>query len=428
MPFENNIPYTTLKTILIVIGTLGMMYSTTKFKYSIKRIALIIFLFLCYVAASSAVITTLFGYTFYLSTVLFTVSAPGVYLFFRFADDKASKSVFNHATQILFSLYVTVSVTLINIRIQGTELTEFLLHLVAYSIIILLEYRFLRKPFLRLASITQKGWLTLALIPCSLLVISIVLATYPTSFARNPTGVIFVYLLGIVIVIIYFAVFEFLFMQYRFQTTKQDLEILKIQNKNLQEKIARDAAATEQSLIDKHDTRHRYQTIISLLEGGQTSEAISYIAQFVGQLEAETSTVYCKDVLLNATLSSYFGQTKKAGITLETRLSLPDTLPVDSGEFSIVVANALENAIKACCLLPEEDRRIVFQCIYKPKLMLKISNPCKKEIDFSEDGVPLSDEKEHGFGTRSIIAFCKKYGALCSFTAEDGWFRLKIVL
>ena len=119
MPFENNIPYTTLKTILIVIGTLGMMYSTTKFKYNIKRIALIILLFLCYVAASSAVITALFGYTFYLSTVLFTVSAPGVYLFFRFADDKASKSVFNHATQILFSMYVTISVTLINIRIQG---------------------------------------------------------------------------------------------------------------------------------------------------------------------------------------------------------------------------------------------------------------------------------------------------------------------
>lgn len=96
MPFESNISYTTLKTILIVIGTLGMMYSTTKFKYHIKRIA----------------------------------------------DDEAFKSVFNHATQILFSLYVTVSVTLFNIRIQGTELTEFLLHLAAYSIIILLEYRF----------------------------------------------------------------------------------------------------------------------------------------------------------------------------------------------------------------------------------------------------------------------------------------------
>lgn len=286
----------------------------------------------------------------------------------------------------------------------------------------------MRRSFLCLAAIIQRGWLTLALIPCSLLAFSVVLVTYPTSFAQNPTGVIFLYLLGIVIIIIYFAIFQFLFMQYRFQTTKQDLEILKIQNKNLQEKIARDAAATEQSLFDKHDALHRYQTIVSLLDGGQTSEAINYIVQFVSQMEAETSTIYCKDVLLNATLSSYFGQAKKACITLETYLSLPDTLPVDSGEFSIVIANALENAIKACCLLPEENRRIVFQCIYKPKLMLKISNPCKEKIDFSEDGVPLSGEKEHGFGTRSIIAFCKKYGALYSFTAENGWFRLKIML
>ncbi len=131
---------------------------------------------------------------------------------------------------------------------------------------------------------------------------------------------------------------------------------------------------------------------------------------------------------LNATLSSYFSQAKKAGITLETHLSFPDTLPVDSGEFSVVIANALENAIKACCLLPEDQRVIVCKCIYKPRLMLEISNPCKENIVFSREGIPLSKEKGHGIGTRSIMAFCKKYDALCSFSLEDGRFALKLVL
>ena len=224
------------------------------------------------------------------------------------------------------------------------------------------------------------------------------------------------------------TVFQYLFMQYRFQTTKQDMELLKYQVENLKDKIAEDALAVEQAMIDKHDTRHRFQTIASLLENRQTSKALDYIAQSVSQLQTESSVTYCKDILLNATLSSYFGQAKKAGIALETHLSLPDIFPVDSGEFSIVIANALENAINACCILPREQRKIIFKCIYKPKLMLEISNPFSNDVVFSENGYPLSKEKGPGIGTRSISAFCKDYDALCSFSLENGWFILKVVL
>ncbi len=428
MIYENNIPYATLKTLLIVIGTLGMMCSTTTFGKSAKRIALIFFLYLCYVASFSAAIYFFFGYTVYLRTFLFTISSPAIYLVFRLAKDQPSRAVFNHATQILFSLYVSASITLINTAVHGSEITDFLMRLAAYCIIILLEWRFLRRPFLRLASITQNGWLILALVPCSLMVLSVVLASYPVPYTQNPTNIIFIYLLGAVIVIIYFAMFQYLLMQYRFQTANQNLEFLKFQVGNLKEKISMDAIAAEKTQIDRHDIRHRLQALSALLEEGKTAEALDYIAQSTRQFDTKTPVTYCTDVLLNATLSSYFAQAKKSGIVLKTHLSIPDTLPADSGEFSIVIANALENAIKACCCLPEGQRTIICKCIYRPRLMLEISNPCSGTVAFSEDGMPLSKEDEHGIGTRSIMAFCKKYDALCSFTAEDGWFTLKVVL
>lgn len=428
MFYENNIPFTTIRILLIVIGTLGMMCSTAKFKYHAKRIVIILFLYLCYAVCCTSVIINLFGYLIFMRTALLTISAPAIYLIFRLADDQLPKAVFNYTTQLLCSLYLAGSITLITTRTDASEPVYCIALAIAYGIVISGEYRFLRRPFLRLFSIAEKGWLILALIPCSLMILVMTLAAYPTHFTDSPTAVLYVYLLGAVIIIIYFAIFQFLLTQYRFQTARQNLEILKIQNENLKEKITRDAAATEQSLIDRHDTRHRFQTIASLLENGQIGRAIDYVSQSANRIEAETSVTYCKDVLLNATLCSYLGQAKKEGITLETHLSLPDTLPVDSGEFSIVIANALENAIKACLLLPEDERKIVFQCIYKPKLMLQVSNPCKKEIVFSADGLPLSEEKEHGSGTRSIMAFCKKYGAFCSFSRENGWFRIKIAL
>lgn len=428
MLFEDNIPYATLKTLLIVVGTLGMMCSTTKFKRGAKQIMLILFLYLCYVAASSAAIIVLFGYIFFLRIFLLTISAPAIYLSFRLAGEQPSKAVFNYATQILLSLYASASVTLIVTKIHGSETIDFLLRLAVYCVIILLEYRFLRRPFLQLSSIVKSGWLILAAIPCSLMVLSVALAAYPVPYTENPTGVLFIYLLGAVIIILYFSIFQYLFMQYRFQTASQNIELMKLQIENLKEKMAHDAMAAEQSRIDRHDTRHKFQTVANLLENGNVSAALDYITRSANQFQAESSVTYCKDILLNATLSSYFEQTKKAGIILETHLSFPDALPVDSGEFSVVIANALENAIKACCLLPEEQRIIICKCIYKPKLMLEISNPCRDDVVFSKEGIPLSKEQEHGIGTRSIMAFCKKNGALCSFSLKSGWFSLKIVL
>ena len=404
MLFEDNIPYNTLKTLLIVIGTLGMMCTTTRFKYSAKRVALIFFLYLSYVAASSASIITFLGYPFYLRVFPFTISVPAIVLVFKLAKDQPAKAVFIYTTQILISSYASATVTLINTAINGTELTDFFMRFMFYALVILLEYRFLRRPFLWFTEVTNSGWLVLALIPCSLLAFSVTLASYPIPYTQNPTNVVYIYLLSAVIAIIYFSIFQYLAMQYRLQMTKQNLELMEVQVNRLKDKLSADAIAAEKFRIDRHDTRHILCTAASLLKNEKPADALDYISQSIRRFQAHTPVRYCQDVIINATLSTYFEQAKEAGIVLETRLQFTDTLPIDSGEIAIVIANALENAINACLLLPKEKRRIAVQCICTPKFMLEISNSCKEEVLFSKDGLPLSRENGHGIGTRSIFA------------------------
>ncbi len=288
-----------------------MMCSITKFKHGAKRILLIFFLYLCYVTASSAAIIILFGYTFFIRIFLLTVSAPAIYLTFRLAGDQPAKAIFNYASQILLSMYVSAGITLIIAKIHGSELTDFLLRFLVYCIIIFWEYRFLRRPFLALSSIVQNGWLVLAAIPCSLMVYAVALASYPVRYTENPTGVVLIYLLGVVIIILYFFIFQYLSMQSRYQTAAHNTELMKYQIENLKEKIEYDAMTAEQFRIDRHDTRHKFQTAAYLLESGKVSDALDYITQSVNQFQAESSVTYCKDILLNATLSSYFGRRKK---------------------------------------------------------------------------------------------------------------------
>ena len=204
MLFEDNIPYSTLKTLLIVLGTLGMMCTTTRFKYSAKRVALHFFLYLSYVAASSAAIIFFLGYPVFLRVFLFTISVPAIVLVFKMAKDQPAKAVFNYMTQILISAYAAATTTLINAAISGREPAHSLLGLRSYVLIILLEYRFLRRPFLWFTNVTDSGWLILALIPCSLIAYAVMLASYPVPYTQNPPNVVYIYLFSADIAVMYF--------------------------------------------------------------------------------------------------------------------------------------------------------------------------------------------------------------------------------
>lgn len=426
MFIENNDLYFTFRIVVITMSTLGMMCSTTEFKYSSKKVAHIFSLYALYVLLSTGALVYFFGYLVFLRVSLITISFPGILLSYRLSTNGPARALFNSLTQILFSLYCCLTIMIMNTSLWNRALVDLILLIVTFVLIILIEYRFLRRPFLRLSAIVKRGWGILSLIPCSLLVLATAIALYPVYIAKNPSGIVLFYLLAPIIVIIYFTIFQNLYIQYQFQLSNHNMEILELQVDNLKEKLSENEEAAETARIERHDARHRFQTIACLLENNDSDAALAYIHAALEQLHEPDQMCYCSNPVLNAVLSSYLGQAKNEHIHLETHISIPDSLPVDDMEFSIVFANALENAITACRRLPKENRKIICRCIHKPRLMLKISNSYAGTVTFSEDGVPLSGETGHGIGTRSITAFCKKHDTFYNFTAENGWFTLTI--
>lgn len=93
--------------------------------------------------------------------------------------------------------------------------------------------------------------------------------------------------------------------------------------------------------------------------------------------------------------------------------------------------NIIDNAIEAVREV-EEAQRVINLHVKKVNNMIVIreTNYFTKNIVF-ENGLPRttqSDTRYHGFGVKSIRYICDKYGGSCTFTAEDGVFRLDIVL
>lgn len=430
MLFEDNLIFLVLKVLITFTGTIGMMISTTDLK-SVKRKSISILIlgsYALYVILSTYAIIYFLDYEHFLRVFLITISCPAVFLMHNISDEPFPRLVFTRATHILVSLYIAATVTLLNTALHGTELSDILLRLLVYLLIILFDFHFVRRIYLESISTIRKGWGTLSLIPCALIILAVTIAFYPEHYTKRPASIIMIYLLGAVIVIIYSVIGCYLSMLYHRLSAEQNREILEWQVENIQRETANIENLAEQTKIIRHDTRHMLSTIASLAENKDMQAILDFINTTAKLPDIPESLRYCNDPLLDATLSGYLTSAEESGISLETSLSIPEILPVDSAELAICFANALGNAIKCCEKLPENERKIIVKCIYKPKLMFEIANPYIGKITFDKNKLPKFSESSLKIGIRSIMAFCEKHDAFYAFTAENGWFKVTVAL
>ncbi len=428
MIFDNDTAYQAYRILVSIFGTLGMVVSISRIKENKRKNLLIVSGYAVYAIVFSVLCIRFLGFLPFLRSVIFTISIPGVVITFLIADGSLSRHIFCCLSQLLMSLYLIVSVTQLNTLFGGSSVTNSLLLLAAYLIVILLDTFFLRTVFLNIADMVTGGFSILALIPCSFFILTMVLVLYPAHYTQNASFSILFVMSGAVLLIIYYAIFQYLRLQYRYRMEEQDRDLLRLQIENIR-KQAKDNERKARELVSaRRDIRQMLSEVSGLAREGNTEAILDYIKEASTRIDIAAPVRYCNDPILNATLAAWLSRAERSGITVEERLSFPEALPVDSAELAICFSNALENAINACEKLPENQRKIVVRCIHKPRFIFEIKNPCRGRISFGRNGLPQSHEPGHGIGTRSIMAFCEKHNAFYSFSAEDGWFKLVIAL
>ena len=428
MIFDNNMAYQIYRILLSIFGTLGMIISITPMKKSHKRNLLILGGYVVYAVVFSCLSLRFLGFVTFLRSAVFTVSLPGVAAIYMAADTSIPRHIFKCLSQLLLSLYLIISMTLLNTLLGGSLLSSAILLFFAYTAMIFLEFFFLRTYFLDMIEIITKGWGILTLIPSSFLLFVMVLVLHPVHYTQNPSFVILFYMTGSVILIIYYAVFQYLRTQYQYQMDEQNREILEVQMQGIKKHAEDTKRNAEEVRRIWQDTHRMLSGIAALAREGNADAILSFVAESSALNPLTAPAHYCSDPILNATLTAYLSRAENSGITIDLHLAIPEILPVDSAELSICFANALENAIKACEELPRNERKIILRCIHKPAFMFEIENPYKGRITFGRNGLPISTKTGHGLGTRSIMAFCEKHNAFYDFSAEGGWFRVMITL
>ena len=363
------------------------------------------------------------GYTL----LLLTCVVPSLVFFWFIAKHRGGRYLFTFCLADTLWLEILYITAILDYYMGGTQVFMLISRLVLYPLMEFVLWKFIRPVYLEVQNSISKGWYIFSTISAIFYVLSLFTCFYPDIITNRPEYIPPFLLLLILIPTIYLHIFSTLLYQLRHHDTVQRENILTLQVEHLRARLDQFAVSNERFKEERHDFRHKLRTLATLAEKGELDELKKLSGEFADTIYDPQAERYCDAKVIDAVLSSYLYWAKVKGVSVSTRISLPDPVPVNETELATVLANAIENAINACEKQPEGKRSLEIQILNAPCFMLQVKNSFDGVIAFDDKGIPISPNNDHGFGTRSIVAFCKKNRASYDFKADEKYFYLRIV-
>ncbi len=428
MTFENDFTYYTIKTVLCIMGTFGMMAAGFRFRYKKLKILFCIILYIIYVGIITFVIIKSAGLMILLKTCMFTINLPAVILFFILSPYSPWQAIFRYAMQVSISILLMILQTILVTVISGNQLADFLIRLISYTFAIILEFFILRKKMDEISCLPDKNWKALALVPLAFMLFLVCLTVYPVHFTKSVSNMVYIFIFMIIMFIVYFIIFVTLKSQYDLQLSEYTNALLNAQTDMLKNQLEVLAESEKQLKILRHDMKHYVNGIVQVINDGDKSETLEYIGSIKQKIDSGIRVNYCENPAIDAILNYYIKKANSFGIKTEVNFSVPKSADFNLADFTVMLSNALDNSISACLKqFFGTEKKIRIRVSVSKQYIIEIANTYSGHVNFNEYGLPVPSQKGHGIGSQSIAAFAKKNGAILNYDADEEWFRLRII-
>lgn len=366
------------------------------------------------------------GTQMYMSLLPFIFPLPTHIVLFFLAKKRDCRYIFSNCIidSVVFEI---INVTkILEYYIPGEYIFIFLSRLILLPLITYIVYKKIRKPYIHIQQRTDRGWLLFTVIAVIFNVSMSLMMSYPTPIEERPESMPVMFLFFILIPLGYYHILNTLRQEIRIHELHEQEALMAVQMSSITDRIKEYREADERSRIERHDQRHKMQTIAALIEQEKYTELHALVLDYIKSFPKMTVKKYCQNAVIDAALSTYIHKAERKGIMVTAELDFPETFPAPPPELAMVFANALENAIHACEVLDAEDRKIRIKVMQNPNFMFKISNRYNGVIVLDDNGIPTNPKEGHGYGIRSIIAFCEKYDAYYHFSIKEKVFSLTV--
>jgi len=178
----------------------------------------------------------------------------------------------------------------------------------------------------------------------------------------------------------------------------------------------------------KHDFNNFQIGLQAYLDNNDIVGANKYLKDLMEKTNRGGNIIETGNTALDAILSTKIAIAESKGITVNTKIQIPEEISVEPIDMCIIFGNALDNAIEACDRTETLDKKIVITIICKGESVLcKIVNTASKSKNSSFD-TSKADKQNHGFGLENIKTALLKYNAKPTIEITDTEFILKFVL
>ncbi len=225
---------------------------------------------------------------------------------------------------------------------------------------------------------------------------------------------------------------SFLFVYFREYENRQEIkqysDLMELRLSSIQKEIEQVKKSEQALAILRHDMRHQLNIILMQLRHDNTQQAIDYIREISNVYDDTVITSYCENEMINAVISIYKTRFSDKRIALDCKISIGATLSCPDVAVCTILCNALENVMHALEKEDMKDKRaslLMFQ--KKNHLLFQIENPVQHIPKFV-DGMPVSSQRGHGVGVKSIAFYVEQLNGTCDFSVSNHSFILKIII
>lgn len=258
------------------------------------------------------------------------------------------------------------------------------------------------------------------LIQFSCLVITFLISWFLWQISVDEHAVVFLFGVSILIIALNMLFYLIMGKMHRDSMVKEEYRVLKI-NLAAQERYVDEARERyTQMRTLRHDMRHYLTTAAELLSEERTGEAKAYIETLLKEkIDRAAPGVDTGNVVIDSVVNNRIAVCTKRGIRVKCIID-SQFGSVSDMDLSIVLSNALDNAMNGCAGVNEPEisltvssRKAFTQVVVKNTIAESVlsRNP-KLETD-------KEDKAVHGFGIASMQKIAEKYCGSLEFREED---------
>ncbi len=180
----------------------------------------------------------------------------------------------------------------------------------------------------------------------------------------------------------------------------------------------------------RHDLKNHFIVLKGMLDSGEEEQAKAYLDDFIQNEFGNKQEVQSGNTAIDSILNYKMLEAEQYSVVFDLDVQIPEQMAVSSQVMSVILGNAIDNAIEAA--RETEERRVSVILQYtKGRLLIQISNPYRGELHVGTAGEYLTgktEKEEHGFGLKNIKDVVEKSGGVMNIEEKEGRFILTILL